>query len=61
MTGREQAVESSKVYVKEMAGICQLRVESWIVPPESSPVTTFPVHVTHFVGNMYKDEVLFEK
>lgn len=37
------------------------RVESWIIPTGLAPMQTFPIHVTHRLGYLYKDATLFKR
>lgn len=49
-------------YAHQSYGSCffNKKVYSWAVMTGSVPVHTFPVHMIHFVANMYKDAALYK-
>lgn len=51
-----------KVFAKEMvAALLRRRVDRSTVPPGIVLIQTFPARIKHFIGNLYKDEMLYEK
>lgn len=58
----EEVVELCKVVTKALKAILsRKRVASWAVSAFLFPVQAFTVHIMQFVGNMYKDAVLYKK
>lgn len=58
----EEAVEASKVFVKQMAGLAsERRVDNWTRSAILAPVHKIPVHIMYLFENVYKDAALFEK
>lgn len=55
-------MDSFKFFIMAMEAISsRIVTQSWEVPADLDPLQTFPVHIMHFVGNMYEDGALYEK
>lgn len=58
--GREEAVEERNATEKVMSAIASTRrFDSGNVSLGSFAIQTFPMHMIHFVGNIYKHATLF--
>lgn len=57
-----QAVEGSKVFLKEMEALSSKRtVDSWTVALGRNPAQILFVHILHLFGSEYYDAKWFEK
>lgn len=60
--GKEEVVASAKIFVEAMnCNDSRKRVGKWMVPPKLVPVQTVSVHITHFLGNFYKNVALYDR
>lgn len=61
LTGSREAVEMSRMFVKEIAvPLSKRTADSQNVPSGLVPVHTFPVYITHILRNVCNDVTLFE-
>lgn len=59
---REEAIQASKLSVKEKAALASRRlVDSCTVLPKLVSVKRFSVQIIHSLGNMYKGSTFLEK
>lgn len=62
IAGSDEAVKANRTFLNEMAELLsRKRADSWTVTPVVIPVQRYSLHMTHIVGNVYRDAALFEK